>query len=356
MTSLSSGSFSNGIVDAIGDTPLIELKSLSKLTGRKIFGKCEFLNPGGSVKDRPALRMVEEAEQKGLLKPGYTLVEGTGGNTGVGLALVCAAKGYKCIFAMPKSIAEEKINSMKRYGAEVLLCESVPFTDKRHYFHVAAKLGEKPNYFFTNQFENLSNGDSHFHTTGPEIYKALGGKVNGFICAAGTGGTINGVSRYLKSKNKETIVYLADCVGSGMFDYLTTDKKNVYADELLPNTTFIKRSEGSSVTEGIGIGRLTLNFLNAEIDGAFQVSDVEAIEMAYHLLRNDGVYIGPSASLNVVGAVKLAKTLPEGSSVVTILCDGGDRYKSKIWNEKWLKEKALIPEVTGNTIDFVTDP
>ena len=354
MSSLLSQSSSSGIIDAIGDTPLVELQSLSNLTKRRIFGKCEFLNPGRSVKDRPALKMVETAERQGLLKPGYTLVEGTGGNTGVGLALVCAAKGYKCIFAMPKSIAKEKINSMKRYGASVLLCDSVPFTDRNHYFHVAAKLGEKPNHFFTNQFENLNNGDSHYHTTGPEIYKALDGKVNGFICAAGTGGTINGVSRFLKSRNKDVVVYLADCAGSGMYDYLENNKQNMYTDNLIPQTKFIKRSDGSSITEGIGIGRLTANFLNAEIDGAIKVSDVEAVEMAYHLLRNDGVYIGPSASLNVVGAVKLAKTLPEGSNVVTILCDSGDRYKSKLFNHKWLKEKELEPTITGNNIDFVS--
>eukprot|EP00944_MAST-04C_sp_MAST-4C-sp1_P004542 g4542.t1 len=343
----------SGIVSAVGNTPLVELKSLSTITGRKIWGKCEMLNPGGSVKDRPALRMVEEAERQGLLKPGYTLVEGTGGNTGVGLALVCAAKGYKCTFAMPKSIAQEKINSMKRYGATVILCDSVPFTDKNHYFHVAAELGKKPGYFFTNQFENLNNGNSHFDTTGPEIYQALDGKVDGFVCAAGTGGTINGVSKFLKSKNKNTTVYLADCVGSGMFDYLKSNKQNMYTDDRLPGTKFIQRSEGSSITEGIGIGRLTQNFLNANIDDAIQVSDKEAVEMAYHLLRNDGVYIGPSAALNVVGAVKLARLLAEGANVVTILCDGGDRYKSKLYNQEWLKEKGLTPQNEGNNLDFM---
>ena len=212
---------------------------------------------------------------------------------------------------------------------------------------------ERSQDFFTNQFENLNNGNAHFDTTGPEIYQALNGKVDGFVCAAGTGGTINGVSKFLKSRNKNTTVYLADCVGSGMFDYLKSNKQNMYTDDRLPGTKFIQRSEGSSITEGIGIGRLTQNFLNANIDDAIQVSDKEAVEMAYHLLRNDGVYIGPSAALNVVGAVKLARLLAEGANVVTILCDGGDRYKSKLYNQEWLKEKGLTPQNEGNNLDFM---
>jgi cysteine synthase A len=242
---------------------------------------------------------------------------------------------------------------MKIYGAEVKLCESVPFTDQGHYFHVAEKLGEQDGFFFPNQFENLNNGDSHFETTGPEIFDALNGKVEGFICSAGTGGTISGISRYLKSKNSETKAFLCDPCGSGLFDYVTKDKANQYQEESLPNTTFIRRSEGSSVTEGIGIGRLTANFGSAKLDGAVFCTDIEAVEMAYYLLRNDGINVGPSAALNVCGAVKLARQLPEGSNVVTILCDGGARYSSKLFNEEWLKEKGLVPTQSGDDIGFV---
>ena len=343
------------VLGAIGNTPLIEIKSLTNiLGGSKIYGKCENLNPGGSVKDRPALRMIEEAEKNGLLKPGYTICEGTGGNTGVGLALVAAAKGYNAVFSMPQSIAEEKINSMKLFGAQVQLCENVPFTDKRHYFHVAAELGKAPNVFFTNQFENLSNGESHYETTAPEIFQALGGRIDAFVASSGTGGTINGCSRYFKEKRRDTLIYLVDPVGSGLFDYVNEKGGNTYNEESLPETTFVKRSEGSSITEGIGIGRLTSNFTAAKIDGAFQVTDREAVEMAYYLLRNDGIFVGPSAALNVCGAVKLARQMNMGSNIVTILCDAGDKYNSKIFNSTWLKEKDLEPKVTGNNLEFVS--
>jgi cysteine synthase len=341
------------ILSAIGNTPLVEIKSLSAALGRKIFGKCEMMNPGGSVKDRPALRMITEAENAGLLKPGDTIVEGTGGNTGVGLALVAAAKGYKAIMAMPASIAREKIDSMKVYGAQVKLCQSAPFTSMDHYFHVAKTLGEKDGFFFCNQFENLNNSAAHFETTGPEIFSALQGNIDGFVCSAGTGGTISGISRYLKAQDERIQCYLIDPVGSGLFDYVTTDKGNVYTDSQLPSTTFIKRSEGDSMTEGIGIGRVTKNFSTSAIDGAFRGTDREAVEMAYYLLQHDGIFLGPSASLNVVGAVKLARTLPAGSSVVTIFCDGGANYRSKLYNEEWLKEKELLPQEAGKGLDFV---
>ena len=341
------------ILSAIGNTPLIEIKSLTKiLNGSKIFGKCEHLNPGGSVKDRPALRMIEEAEKQGLLKPGYTICEGTGGNTGVGLAMIAAAKGYKAIFAMPESISKEKIDSMKLYGAEVLLCKSVPFTDQEHYFHVAAKLGKEAKCFFTNQFENLANGASHYENTAPEIYRALDGKVDGFATSCGTGGTVNGCSRYFKEQNDKIQVYVIDPLGSGLFDYIN-EKNNTYKENSLPNTTFIKRSEGTTISEGIGIDRLTENFKAANVDGAFQVTDQEAIEMAYHLLRNDGIFVGPSAALNVCGAVKLARKLKPGSNIVTILCDVGSNYNSKIFDSSWLKEKDLEPKVTDSSINFV---
>ena len=201
------------VLSAIGNTPLIEIKSLTEaLHGAKIYAKCENLNPGGSVKDRPALRMIVEAEKNGLLKPGYTICEGTGGNTGIGLAMIAAAKGYKAIFSMPESIAKEKINSMKLFGAEVRLCENVPFTNKKHYFHVAAELGKTPKFFFTNQFENLCNGQSHYETTAPEIFQALDGRIDGFVASAGTGGTINGCSRYFKEMNQYCVKLHTACM------------------------------------------------------------------------------------------------------------------------------------------------
>ena len=342
------------VLSAIGNTPLVEIKSLTAaLNGTKIYAKCENLNPGGSVKDRPALRMIEEAEKNGLLKPGYTICEGTGGNTGIGLAMIAAAKGYKAIFSMPESIAKEKINNMELYGAEVLLCENVPFTNKKHYFHVAAELGKTPTFYFTNQFENLSNGQCHYETTAPEIFQALGGRIDGFVASAGTGGTINGCSRYFKEMNEDTLVYVVDPVGSGLFDYVN-EKNNTYKEECLPETTFVRRSEGSSITEGIGIDRLTENFKAAIVDGAFQVTDHEAVEMTYHLLRNDGIFVGPSAALNVCGAVKLARRMDVGMNIVTILCDAGGNYNSKVFNQAWLKEKGLEPKVTGNNLDFIS--
>ena len=342
------------ILEAIGNTPLIEIKSLTKIldNGTKIFGKCENLNPGGSVKDRPALKIITEAEKMGLLKPGDTICEGTGGNTGVGLAMIAAAKGYKAIFAMPESVSKEKINSMKLYGAEVILCENVPFTDQRHYFHVAKEMGKLPGYFFTNQFENLDNSQSHYETTAPEIFKALKGNIHGFVASAGTGGTISGCSRYLKEKNAEIKIYVVDPLGSGLFQYVN-EKNNTYKENVFPDTTFITRSDGSSVTEGIGIDRITANYKAANVDAAFQVTDQEAVEMAYHLVRNDGIFVGPSASLNVCGAVKLARKMKPGSNIVTILCDTGANYNSKIFDTSWLKEKGLEPIVKGNNIDFV---
>ncbi|GAB5360611.1 hypothetical protein AAMO2058_000642200 [Amorphochlora amoebiformis] len=332
-----------GILAAVGNTPLIELQSLSKSTGCRILAKCEHLNPGGSVKDRAALWMIEEAERKGLLPPEGTVCEGTGGNTGVGLAMVAAAKGYKSVMAMPRTIAKEKIDAMKIFGAQVILTPSVPFTDNRHYFHTARRVAEEtPGGFFTNQFENLANMRSHIEGTGPEIWSQAQEKVDGFICSAGTGGTISGVSQFLKSVNPNVAVYLIDPPGSGLKDYINGGP---YTEQLVAGTPthFIKRSNGSSITEGIGIGRLTANFVQAKIDGVFQGSDEEAVEMAFHLKEVDGVLVGPSAALNAVGAVKLARKLGPGNTVVTVLCDSGDRYKSKLFNDSWIKAKGFSP-------------
>ena len=348
-----------GICSAIGDTPLVELVSLSEQTGRRIFGKCEWLNPAGSVKDRPALFLVKALEESGALLPRGTIVEGTGGNTGIGLALVAAARGYSCIVCMPETIAQEKIERMRVLGAKVVLCPSVPFTDERHYFHVSAKIAaETEGAACTQQFESLANRDAHAATTGPEIWRQTAGAVAGFCCAAGTGGTIAGVAQHLKAASEGSVqIWLADCAGSGMKARVDAGAAHEEAGEAAGKpVTWLPRSEGSSVAEGIGIGRLTANFDSAlqHIDGAALVTDREAVEMAYHLLRNDGIFVGPSAALNAVGAVKLARTLPPGATVVTILCDDGGRYASKLFNAEWLAEKGLAPKITaGAALDFV---
>jgi cysteine synthase len=336
----------NNILSAIGNTPLVELRTLSKFTGCTILAKCEHLNPGGSIKDRAALYMVEKGERNGLLKPGSTIYEGTGGNTGVGLALVAAAKGYKAVMAMPASIAQEKIDAMQTFGASVVLTPSVPFTDQRHYFHRARDAAAaNPQGFWCNQFDNLANLQSHYYGTAPELWKQSNKTVTGFVCACGTGGTLAGITTYLKEQDASIQCYLADPHGSALFDYVKQQYK-VYREETVSNHTvrFIQRDNGTSITEGIGIGRVTGNFTKAAeagIDGAFKVTDQEAIEMAYYLKEKEGVYVGPSAALNVVAAVKLAQKLGHGNTVVTVLCDGGARYKSKIFTPTWLVEKGF---------------
>eukprot|EP00123_Amoebidium_parasiticum_P007639 comp18249_c0_seq1/m.19223 comp18249_c0_seq1/g.19223 ORF comp18249_c0_seq1/g.19223 comp18249_c0_seq1/m.19223 type:complete len:354 (-) comp18249_c0_seq1:303-1364(-) len=340
-------SYVSGFVGAVGNTPLIKIESLSRETGCTILAKAEHLNPGGSVKDRPARRMVLEAERKGLLvrgEPGV-VVEGTGGNTGVGLALVANALGYKTILTMPDNVSTEKIECMKVFGAEVIVCPRVPFSDPTHYYHTAKRLAEEgakegsARYFWANQFENIDNFMAHYETTGPEIWQQTGGKVDGFVCASGTGGTMAGISTYLKEQNPSVRVQLIDCPGSGLYNYVSSQ--------------CMTASAGDTVTEGIGITRLTANFERAKVDGAYQGTDREAVEMAHYLLRNDGLFVGPSAALNCVGAVKLARELGPGHTVVTVLCDGGDRYRSKVFDHKFLQNKDLVLTHTGPSLSFV---
>ncbi|AFY73935.1 cysteine synthase [Synechococcus sp. PCC 7502] len=318
-----------GFAGAIGNTPLIEIPSLSAITGCKILGKAEFLNPGGSVKDRAALFMVEQAEKDGKLKAGGTIVEGTAGNTGIGLALVANAKGYRCVIVMPSNQSPEKIDLLRTLGAEVELVEPVAFSNPNHFYHTAQRRSQSiDNAFWADQFENMANSDAHYQTTAPEIWQQTGGAIDGIVMSSGTGGTIGGVTAYLKSQKPDIACYLIDPPGSGLFNYMTTG-------------TF--KAEGSSITEGIGINRGTANFYRAKLDGAFQGSDLEAIEMAHYLLKNDGLFVGSSAALNVVGAVKLARKLGKGKVIVTILCDGGGRYQSRMFNSQWLAEKQLTP-------------
>lgn len=318
-----------GFAGAVGATPLIRIPSLSEATGCTILGKAEFLNPGGSVKDRAALAMVLDAEKRGVLKEGGTIVEGTAGNTGIGLAHVAKARGYRCIIVMPKTMAQEKIDLLRSLGAEVELTEAVPFADAGNYYHVAKRRAEEVQGFWADQFENVANARAHFETTGPELFADTNGTLTSFVCASGTGGTLGGVSRYLKSKNAGIRTYLVDCDGSSLFAQVEKGTLDW---------------EGSSVLEGIGIRRVTKNFAEASIDGAFRGSDREAIAMARYLMDHEGLYLGGSAALNCVGAVKLARVMGKGQTIATVLCDGGARYASRLWNEAWLSEKNLLPE------------
>jgi cysteine synthase len=322
-----------GFTGAIGNTALIKIPSLSEITGCTILGKAEFLNPGGSVKDRAALFMVEQAERDGLLPPGGTIVEGTAGNTGIGLALVAKAKGYRCVIVMPNNQSQEKIDLLRTLGAEVELVPPVPFANSNNFYHVAkARSQDLKNAFWADQFENFANSESHYRTTAPEIWQQTDGAIDGIVMSSGTGGTIGGVTAYLKEQNSEIATYLIDPPGSGLFNFVTTGAF---------------KAEGTSITEGIGINRETVNFHRARLDGAFQGSDQETIEMAHYLLKYDGLFVGSSAALNVVGAVKLARKLGQGKVIVTILCDGGGRYQSRMFNSQWLAEKNLTPIAKG---------
>ncbi|PZU96553.1 MAG: cysteine synthase A [Pseudanabaena sp.] len=328
-----------GFANSVGNTPLIEIESLSAATGCTILGKAEFLNPGGSVKDRAALYMVLEAEKAGLLKAGGTIVEGTAGNTGIGLSLVANARGYRSVIVMPSNQSPEKIDLLRTLGAEVELTNPAPFTSPDNYYHVARRRAEEiENAFWANQFENISNSEAHYQTTAPEIWRQTGGDLDGVVMSSGTGGTIGGVTAYLKEQNPQIATYLIDPTGSGLYSYLTTGEF---------------KAEGNSITEGIGINRATANFNRARLDGAFRGYDQQVIEMAQYLLKHDELFIGSSAALNVVGAVKLARKLGKGHTIATILCDGGGRYQSRMYNPEWLAEKGLTPVAKG--LEFIDD-
>ncbi|OIP75576.1 MAG: cysteine synthase A [Oscillatoriales cyanobacterium CG2_30_44_21] len=328
-----------GFANSVGNTPLIEIESLSAATGCTILGKAEFLNPGGSVKDRAALYMVLEAEKAGILKAGGTIVEGTAGNTGIGLSLVANARGYRSVIVMPSNQSPEKIDLLRTLGAEVELTNPAPFANPNNYYHVARRRAEEiENAFWANQFENISNSEAHYQTTAPEIWRQTGEKLDGVVMSSGTGGTIGGVTAYLKEQSPQITAYLIDPTGSGLYSYVTTGEF---------------KAEGNSITEGIGINRATANFNRARLDGAFQGSDRQVIEMAQYLLKHDGLFIGSSAALNVVGAVKLARKLGKGHTIATILCDGGGRYQSRMYNPEWLAEKGLTPVAKG--LEFIDD-
>lgn len=319
-----------GFVGTIGNTPLIRLNSFSDETGCEILGKAEFLNPGGSVKDRAALYMIEDAEKRGLLKPGGTVVEGTAGNTGIGLAHICNAKGYKCLIIIPETQSQEKIDLLRTLGAEVRTVPAVPYKDPNNYVRLSGKIAsEMDNAIWANQFDNLANRMAHYETTGPEMWAQTEGKIDAWVSATGTGGTYAGVSLFLKEKNPNIKCVLADPYGSGLYSYVKTGEIHL---------------EGNSVTEGIGNSRVTANMEGVPADDAIRIDDKEAIRVIYQLLEKDGLFVGGSVGINVGAAVALAKQMGPGHTIVTILCDGGSRYQSKLFNRAWLAERGLSPE------------
>ena len=319
-----------GFVGTVGNTPLIRLNSFSDETGCEILGKAEFLNPGGSVKDRAALYIIKDAEEKGLLKPGGTVVEGTAGNTGIGLAHICNAKGYKCLIVIPDNQSQEKMDALRTLGAEVRPVPAVSYKDPNNYVKLSGRLAEEmENAIWANQFDNLANRQSHYETTGPEIWEQTNGKVDAWVSATGTGGTFAGVSLYLKEKNPNIKAILADPMGSGLYSYVKTGEINI---------------QGSSITEGIGNSRITANMEGVPIDDAIQVGDREAVRVIYQLLRKDGLFMGGSVGINVGAAVALAKQMGPGHTIVTVLCDGGARYQSRLFNQEWLESKGLLPD------------
>ncbi len=317
----------NGFVDTVGNTPLIRINSFSEETGCEILGKAEFLNPGGSVKDRAALYIIEDAEAKGLLKPGGTVVEGTAGNTGIGLAHICNAKGYKCLIIIPETQSQEKIDTLRVLGAEVRTVPAVPYKNPNNYVKLSGRVAaEMDNAIWANQFDNLANRQAHYETTGPEMWTQTEGKIDAWVAATGTGGTFAGVSLFLKEKNPDVKCVVADPMGSGLYSYVKTG-------EIKP--------EGKSVTEGIGNSRITANMEDVPIDDAIQIDDPECLRVIYQLLKRDGLFMGGSVGINVGAAVALAKQMGPGHTIVTVLCDGGARYQSRLYDPQWLVAKGL---------------
>ncbi|WP_425087858.1 cysteine synthase A [Stappia sp.] len=320
------------VIDAIGNTPLIRLNRASQMTGCEILGKAEFLNPGQSVKDRAALYIIRDAEARGALKPGGVIVEGTAGNTGIGLALVGNALGYRSVIVIPETQSEEKKDMLRLAGAELVQVPAAPYKNPNNYVKVSGRLAEQMNQsepngaIWANQFDNVANRQAHIETTGPEIWRQTDGTVDGFICAVGSGGTLAGVGMALKEKNRDIKIGIADPMGAALFNY--------YAHGEL-------KAEGSSITEGIGQGRITANLEGAPVDMPFQIPDAEALPVVFDLLEHEGLCLGASSGVNVAGAIRMAREMGPGHTIVTILCDYGTRYQSKLFNPEFLRSKDL---------------
>jgi cysteine synthase len=316
----------DGLVGSIGNTPLIRLSGPSQLTGCEILGKAEFLNPGGSVKDRAALYMILDAEERGVLRQGGTIVEGTAGNTGIGLALVGNARGYRTIIVIPETQSKEKKDMLRLCGAELREVPAVPYKDPNNYVHVSERVAKELGGFWANQWDNLANRDAHFRSTGPEIWEQTDGKVDGFTCAIGTGGTLSGIGLFLKKQNPKIRIVASDPMGAAMYSWFKHGEL---------------KSEGSSITEGIGLGRVTKNVEAAPVDDVYRIPDSEALPVVFDLLKHEGLCLGGSSAINVAGAIRLARDLGPGCTVVTILADSGARYQSKLYNGAFLREKGL---------------
>ena len=322
----------SGFIESIGNTPLIKLRAASAATGCDIYGKAEFLNPGGSVKDRAALAMIRDAEKRGTLRKGGVVVEGTAGNTGIGIALVANALGYHSVIVMPETQSQEKKDMLRLCGADLRLVPALPYANPGNYVRYSEALAKEiaatePNgAIWANQFDNVANRDGHYRTTGPEIFDQTDGKVAGFTCSAGSGGTLAGVAMALKERNKDIRIALSDPMGSALYSWKMKGEL---------------KSEGNSVTEGIGQGRVTKNLEGAPIDTAYQITDQEALPVLFDLIEHEGLVLGGSTAINIVGAMRLARELGPGKTVITILCDGGSRYQSKLFNPAFLREKNL---------------
>ena len=322
----------DNFISGIGNTPLIKLRAASEITGCNIYGKAEFMNPGGSVKDRAALALIKDAESKKLISKGGTIVEGTAGNTGIGLCLLGNSLGYKTIIVMNDNQTQEKKDLLRNMGADLRLVPAKPYKDDANFVKVAAKLANElrpsNNYgvVWANQFDNVANAKGHYESTGQEIWEQTEGKVDGFVCSSGTGGTISGVSNALKEKNKDIKIFLSDPKGSALYNYI----KN---GEL--------KSEGGSITEGIGSSRITKNFGDAKIDDAYSIDDQEALPILYDLIENEGLSLGTSCGINIAGAIRMGKELGPGKTIITILCDKSEKYATKMFNKKFLEEKGL---------------
>ncbi len=322
----------DNFLQSIGNTPLIKLKAASEITGCNIYGKAEYLNPGGSVKDRAALALIKDAEEKKLISKGGMIVEGTAGNTGIGLCLLGNSLGYKTTIVMNDNQTQEKKDTLINIGADLRLVPPKPYIDDGNYVKVAGRLAEElknsNNYgvVWANQFDNTANAKGHYETTGPEIWDQTEGKVDGFVCASGTGGTIGGISSFLKEKNKDIKIYLSDPAGSALYNFIENGEL---------------KSEGGSITEGIGSSRVTANFAEAKIDGAFSIDDHESLPLLYDLIKEEGLSLGTSCGVNIAGAIRLGKLIGPGKTIVTILCDKSDKYNSKMFNKKFLQEKGL---------------
>jgi cysteine synthase A len=316
----------HGFVGTVGNTPLIRLHHLSDETGCEILGKAEFLNPGGSVKDRAALFIIRDAEERGVLKAGGTVVEGTAGNTGIGLALIANARGYRTIIVIPDTQSQEKMDLLRICGAEVRPVPAVPYKDPNNYVKLSGRLAEEIGGVWANQFDNVANRRAHYETTAPEIWEQTDGRIDAFVASTGTGGTLAGVAQYLKGRTPAVRIVLADPLGSGLYHYVKHGEV---------------KAEGHSVTEGIGNGRVTKNLEGAPIDDAVRVDDPTALAMLFRLVKEEGLYLGGSSGINVGAAVAVARALGPGHAIVTVLCDGGDRYRSRLYNPAWLRQKGL---------------